>query len=168
MKKILMVLAAFGMFGLSNAQAEDYKVDPGHAYATFAVNHLGITPNYGRFDKIGGAISWDEADPTKSSFDIKIEAASLSTAVKKRDDHLKGPDFFNVKQHAQLTFKSTKVAKGNGNTYKVTGNFTMLGVSKEITVDVDMTGAGKDPWGNFRRGWHSTFTINLTTSSSDT
>jgi polyisoprenoid-binding protein YceI len=159
MKKILMALAAFGMFGTGFAQAENYKVDGGHAYAHFSVTHLGITPNWGRFDKVGGAISWDEADPTKGSFSIEIDATSISTQVKKRDDHLKGPDFFNVKQHPKLTFKSKKIEKAGQNKYKVTGDMTITGTTKEITVEVMMTGSGKDPWGNFRRGWTSTFTV---------
>jgi polyisoprenoid-binding protein YceI len=89
---------------------------------------------------------------------IEIDAASINTGNKKRDDHLKGPDFFNVKQFPKLTFKSTKVEK-KGDAYSVTGDLTIHGVTKSVTVDVKKTGMGKDPWGNERIGFTTNFTI---------
>ncbi len=152
----LIALAAFGTLTLGTAHAEKWGVDGAHAYALFSIVHFGVAPNYGRFDTVGG--SFDVEGGELKGVNIEIDAASVSTGVKKRDDHLRSPDFFNVKQFPKLTFKSTKVEK-KGDGYSVTGDLTIHGVTKSITIDVAKTGMGKDPWGNERIGFASDFTI---------
>ncbi|MCA9557021.1 MAG: polyisoprenoid-binding protein [Myxococcales bacterium] len=156
-----IAFAAFGALTLGAAHAEKWGVDGAHAYAHFSIIHFGIAPNYGRFDTIGG--SYDVEGGELKGLTIDIDAASINTGVKKRDDHLKGPDFFNVKQFPKLTFKSTKVEKKSDDTYAVTGDLTIHGVTKSVTAEVKKTGMGKDPWGNDRIG----FTADLTIKRSD-
>lgn len=151
-----IAFAAFGALTLGTAHAEKWGVDGAHAYAHFSIIHFGIAPNYGRFDTVGG--SFDVEGGELKGLTIDIDAASVNTGVKKRDDHLRSPDFFNVKQFPKLTFKSTKVEK-KGDAYSVTGDLTIHGVTKSVTVDVKKTGMGKDPWGNERIGFATNFTI---------
>lgn len=142
------------------AHAATWDIDGSHAFAVFKVTHLGIAPAYGQFMKLGGTIDFDAANPGASKINIEIDANSVFTANKKRDDHLKGPDFFDAKQFPKLTFVSTAWKKTGDKTFDVTGNLTIKGQTKPMTVKVTMTGAGKDPWGNDRAGFTSEFTIN--------
>ncbi len=160
MKRLLPALATCATASLlfaGTALADTYKVDPDHTFAIFAISHLGIGQAYGRFDQSTGNFVV-EAGALKS-VSIDIDAASVSTASKKRDTHLAGPDFFNVKQYPKLSFKSTAVEASGDKAYKVTGDMTIRGVTKSLTIDVTQTGAGKDPWGNDRVGFETTFSI---------
>lgn len=161
MKRLFQTVAAAATASLlfaGSALADNYKVDPDHTFALFGVSHLGIGTAYGRFDHSSGGFVVDGA--ALQSVNIEIDAATVDTANKKRDTHLAGPDFFNVKQYPKLTFKSTAVEKSGDNTFKVTGDLTIRGVTKSMTIDVTRTGAGPDPWGNQRMGFETTFTIN--------
>lgn len=154
-------LMTAGLFALTalvagNAAADTYAIDNAHTSAIWAVKHLGISNTYGRFNGVKGEYNFDGAN---SSINIEIDAASIDSNDKKRDDHLRGPDFFNVKQFPKLTFKSTKVTPA-GDDYKVEGELTIHGVTKQITVDVKKIGEGDDPWGNHRTGFETSFTIN--------
>lgn len=140
--------------------AESYKIDPVHSTVQFGVDHLGIAKFWGRFNEVAGTIAFDEKDPSQSKVTLEIAAASVDTNNKKRDDHLRGPDFFNAKQFPKITFVSKKVVKKSDDTFEVTGDLTVRGTTKTITVPVKHTGAGKDPWGGFRRGFEASFTIN--------
>jgi polyisoprenoid-binding protein YceI len=143
MRFLLPVLAAFG----SLAAAETYAVDPDHTAALFRINHLGFSHTWGRFDAPSGTIVWDDADPAKSSVKIAIKADSINTGVAGKDKHLKSDAFFSVKEFPELTFVSKKIEKKDGNLYHITGDFTLHGVTKEITIPVTKMGAGKDPMG---------------------
>lgn len=149
----LMLLAAPAM------AAQKYAIDSVHSYVIFKIKHLNIAPNYGRFNDIEGTVSFDEAKPENSKVDITVQTASVDTKTPKRDDHLRSPDFFNAKQFPTITFKSTKVAKTGTNTYAVTGNLNLHGVTKPLTITFTKTGEGKDPWGKYRMGGETTFTI---------
>jgi polyisoprenoid-binding protein YceI len=133
--------------------AQEYTIDGGHSNAYFSVNHLGIGIFQGMFLKVEGKIV------DGKSIDIAIPTDSVFTADKKRDGHLKGPDFFNAKQFPKMTFKSKSVKK-SGDKYKVAGTLTIRGVSKDITVDATRIGGGKDPWGKDRIGYFVEFKIN--------
>lgn len=139
--------------------AGSYDVDGGHSHVMFRIGRFGISYQYGRFNKISGAITIDGADPTKSTISIEIAADSVFTADKKRDTHLKSPDFFDAKQFPTITFKSTKVEATGGNKYDVSGDLSMHGVTKPVTIALDYVGSGKDPWGGFRVGFEGKVTI---------
>ncbi len=156
----LAIGALMLLMGSTTALAADtYKIDSAHTYVVFKVNHLGMANNYGRFNDISGKIVFDDKDPSKSSIDIEIQAASIDTANQKRDDHLRGPDFFNAKQFPVIAFKSKSVKKTGTNTFDITGDLTMHGVTKPLSFVFTKTGEGKDPWGNNRAGGEATFTI---------
>ena len=119
-------------FGLSAYGADTYKVDPVHSSLIFSMKHFGVTDFYGRFKEISGTVTFDAADPSKSSVELTVPVESIDTQNEKRDQHLKSPDFFNAKQFPTITFKSTKV-EGSGDNYKISGDLTIHGVTKPIT-----------------------------------
>ncbi len=139
--------------------SEKYEVDASHAAALFRINHFGISYTYGRFNKISGSFTFDPKDPEKSSISIEIKADSIDSNSAKRDTHLRGPDFFNVKQFPVITFKSTGIKKAGEKHFDVTGNFSLHGVTKSITVKVEHVGAKAGPDKKFRRGFDTVFTI---------
>lgn len=135
-----------------------YSVDPVHSTVLFSETHFSASRFYGRFDETTGTVVMDEASPAASKIDISVKAASVSTWDQKRDEHLRGPDFFNATQFPAITFVS-KTIKKSGDSWSVTGDFTLHGVKKEITVNFVKVGEGDDPWGGHRAGWHGTFKI---------
>ncbi len=144
---------------VARASADEYEVDARHSTVIFRVKHMGVSYFYGRFNEIKGGFSFDKADPTSLVLDLEIKTESIDTNDKKRDDHLKGPDFFHAKQYKTITFKSTKVEQGEDNTYRVTGDLTLHGVTKSITVDIVHVGSGSDSRGRHRAGFETSFTI---------
>jgi polyisoprenoid-binding protein YceI len=143
----------------ANALADEYKVDARHSTVIFRVKHNRVSYFYGRFNEIKGGFTFDEADPTSLALDVEIKTESIDTNDKKRDEHLKGPDFFNAKRYKTITFKSTKVKQGKDNTHRVTGDLTLRGVTKSITVDVVHVGSGSDSRGRHLAGFETSFTI---------
>ncbi len=131
----------------SQAMADEYIIDGGHSSVLFRVMHKKTAPFYGRFNEISGKFSIED-DPTKSSFDVSIKTDSIDSNNKKRDGHLKSPDFFNAREFPTLTFKSTKVEKGKDGGLKVTGDLNCHGVTKSITIDVEITGSNDGPRGS--------------------
>ncbi len=156
-KRLLATLLTTSFLFAGAAQAEAYAVDGAHAFAVFKIMHLGIAPTYGQFVKVDGQMTW--AEGAAPSFTIEIDANSIFTGNKKRDDHLKSPDFFNVKQHGKLTFTSKSAKKTGDNTYEVTGEIGIKGVTQPFTTTVTKTGAGVDPWGNTRVGFTANFKL---------
>jgi polyisoprenoid-binding protein YceI len=160
LRTIAPALALLIGFAVGNVQAADtYSVDPVHTAALFKVKHLGVSYTYGRFNEIAGTIVFDAANPAASKVDITIQAASVDTDNQKRDAHLANPDFFDAKQFPVLGFVSSSFKKLDDTTFEVAGNFTMHGVTKPLTLTVKKIGEGKDPWGGYRIGFESTFTI---------
>ena len=141
------------------AGPDKFDIDPVHSMVFFKVEHLGVSNNYGRFNDISGSYTFDEAKPAASSFDVTIKAESVDTHSDKRDQHLRSPDFFNAKQFPVITFKSKCIKKSGDKRYAATGTLQMHGVEKEITVDIEHIGSGDDPWGNFRSGFETVFTV---------
>jgi len=114
----------------------------------------------GEFSKSRGMVTIDDRDVTNLKVEVIIDAASVNTGHAQRDEHLKGPDFFDVTKYPTVTFVSKKVIKADTNRLKVTGDLTIHGLTREITVDVDgPTPEVKDPWGKFRRGATATTKI---------
>jgi polyisoprenoid-binding protein YceI len=140
------------------AVADTYTIDKNHSEAAFQVRHI-LTKVRGTFRDFSGTIDFDKAKPESSSVEFRIKAASIDTGVQKRDDHLRSPDFFDVATHPEIVFKSTKVvAKGN-NQFDVTGDFTMHGVTKSITLPVTFLGEQKFMKGA-KAGFETALTIN--------
>jgi len=139
----------------SEATGHTYKIDPAHAGFYFRIEHMGLSHTMGRFNTFSGDFTLDGAE---STFELTIETDSIDTGWKKRDDHLRSPDFFNVKQFPEITFTSTEVQR-EGDVYEVTGELTMLGTTRTVTVPLTKLGEGEDPWGNQRVGFDSTLTI---------
>jgi polyisoprenoid-binding protein YceI len=154
-KKFVALLVGMAALVFSAAASADtYNIDGSHSSAYFSIKHLGVSYTQGFFTKVSGSFESDQ------SIDIVIDTASVYTADKKRDDHIKNADFFNAKQHPKLTFKSTKVEKVSEGKFKVTGDLTIKGKTKSVTIDVTKVGEGKDPWGGYRMGYWTEFTIN--------
>ena len=150
------VCGCLTMFHLPAAAAETFHVDPVHSSMLFRVKHMNTSYIWGRFNEYSGTANLDGADP---SFSVQIKVDSIDTANAKRDQHLKGPDFFSARQFPAISFKSTKVTKLGPTTYDVEGTLTLHGVSKPIKVRVDRTGTGKGPTGGAITGLATTFTI---------
>ena len=134
MKKILA--AALLTAATLSAQAADYKLDPTHTFPSFEISHLGFSTFRGRFDKTEGTVTLDTAKKT-GSVEATIDVSSISTGVAKLDEHLKGEDFFDAKKYPTITFKSSKLKFDGDKLDEVTGDLTMHGVTKPVTLDVD-------------------------------
>jgi polyisoprenoid-binding protein YceI len=158
MKPLTRVLALISAFVLSANAADTFKVDQYHSAVIFSVRHLGVSNLYGRFNDISGTVVFDKDSPAKSSVELSVPVESLDTHFPKRDQSLKGPDYFDAKQFPTITFKSTKV-EGSGDTFKVSGDFTVHGVTKLLTVDFKKVGEGKGMQGEARAGGETRFTI---------
>lgn len=142
------------------ASAANYAIDSGHTSVVFKVMHLGVAPFYGMFNKVSGDLDFDPAKPEASRFKVEIDVNSVFTADKKRDDHLRSPDFFSAKQFPTATLESKSVKAGpRADTFIVEADLTIRGVTKAVTLTVTKTGEGKDPWGNLRVGFETTLTI---------
>jgi len=139
--------------------ADTYQFDKAHTTVGFQVRHI-FTMLGGKFQDFSGTIKVDRAKPESSSVEFTIQAASIFTNEPKRDEHLKSPDFFDVASHPTITFKSTSVKPSGDNAYQVTGDLTMRGVTKSITIPVTFLGEGKDPWGNEKMGFETSTTLN--------
>lgn len=136
-----------------------WTLDPAHTLVEFAAKHLMITTVKGRFTDVSGTIHMDEANPAASSVEAVINASSIDTRTDQRDAHLKSADFLEVERYPEITFKSTKVERVGDAHYRVTGNLTIHGVTKPVTLDVQDEGRTKDPWGGERAGFSATTRI---------
>jgi polyisoprenoid-binding protein YceI len=143
-------IAALAFIGASTlafeAHADTFEIDGQHAWVTFTIKHGIYGVAHGQFDAVKGAIVMDKADPSKSSVKAEIDVGSVHTAYDQRDSDLKGPDFFNAAEFPKISFESTKVEKVSDTTGKVTGNLTISGVAKEITLDVTLINEAPAPW----------------------
>lgn len=138
---------------------EKMQVDPVHSNVLFRVKHMDVGYFFGHFTGESGTVTFDEDNPENSSIKLTVTTDSVETFNKKRNDHLKSPDFFNAKQFPEMSFESTSWEKMDDGLYKVTGDLTLHGQTKEVSTVVQMTGSGTDGQGNFRRGFLTTFNI---------
>jgi len=139
--------------------ATSYTVDTVHSAVIFSTTHLNTSRAYGRFNDIAGTFTVDMEKPENSKVDIQIKVESVDTAHGGRDDHLKGPDFFDVKQFPMATFTSTSVKKTADKKWSVTGPLSLHGVKKDVTIPLEFTGEGKGRNGEALIGFHGTFQI---------
>lgn len=152
-----LTTAGFATFSAQAAPAT-YKVDQAHTTAQFVIGHLGVSRTVGRFNELEGSYRIDNDNPSSNSVEITIQAASIDSNHQKRDDHLRSPDFLDVKQFPTLSFKSTGY-KGGADKGVLSGNLTLHGVTKPVSFDVEKVGEGKDPWGGYRSGFVAKATI---------
>jgi len=139
----------------------EWQLDPAHSAAHFSVRHLMISNVRGEFTKLTGNAQIDPADPAKSAVEITIEAGSLNTREPQRDEHLRSPDFFDVASYPTLTFRSKRVEPLGAETFKLIGDLTIRGVTRQVTFDVEgPTPSVKDPWGNVRAGVTASAKVN--------
>ncbi len=158
---LLLLIGMTGVLQLADA-ADTYEVDASHSMIIFRAKHMGVSYNYGRFNEFSGKLAIDETDAANSRIELEVKAASVDTGNEKRDQHLRSPDFFNAKQFPVITFKSTEVKKVDEDTLEVTGELELHGVKKSVTVEVEMTGKGKNPQGTAIIGFETTFNIKRT------
>lgn len=143
------------------AHASSWVLDPDHTTIGFSVKHMMVSDVKGAFDKFTGSVEIDDKDPSKSLVNVEIDVASINTRNAKRDEHLKSPDFFDAAKNAKMTFKSTKVDVAKDGSMTITGDLTMHGVTKSVTLaSAPLSAAIKDPWGGTHRGTTATAKIN--------
>lgn len=172
-RAIATAMLAFCPLALSSIAhaAENYTIDTKgmHASINFKIKHLGYSWLLGRFNDFGGTFSFDEANPANSKVDVTIKTASLDSNHAERDTHLRGDKFLDAAKFPTATFKSTKVAKGDeAGEFIVTGDLTLHGVTKPVSIEVESVGAGADPWGGFRRGFEGDTKLTLADYGIDT
>jgi polyisoprenoid-binding protein YceI len=130
-----------------------WAIDPAHTTAEFSAKHMMITTVRGRLADVRGTIVVDETEPAKSSVEVAFNSASLNTGVEQRDQHLHSADFLDVANHPTISFKSRRVEGARieeGARFKVVGDLTIRGTTREVTLDASYEGQGKDPWGGER------------------
>ena len=136
-----------------------WQIDPNHSLVEFSAKHMMITTVKGRFGKVSGTITVDERNRDRSSVEAEIEAASIDTRTDQRDQHLRSPDFLDVENYPSITFRTRRVegtSKEQGDEFRVIGDLTIRGTTREVTLDATYEGTGKDPWGGERVSFSAT------------
>lgn len=154
-----LLLAASSSLALA---ADAYTIDSAHTFLGFHVNHLGFSNAQGRFAEITGGGQWDNANLANCSLELKVKTASVNTDNAKRDEHLRGPDFFDAAQYPVITFTSKSFKSTGKDSYDVTGTLDMHGVKKTVTLPIRKIGEGENPWKQHVIGFDSRFTLNRT------
>ena len=156
-----IVLLAAVAAGPAAAAESTWEIDPAHSSVQFSVRHMMVSNVRGEFRKVSGTVQGDETDPTKAKVEATIDTTSIDTRNEKRDSHLKSADFLDTEKFPTMTFKSKKIEKTGDRRYRVTGDLTLHGVTREVALDVDGPSAVvKDPMGNVRVGATATAKIN--------
>jgi polyisoprenoid-binding protein YceI len=153
------VLAAAVLAASPALAADTYEFDKAHTTVAFQVRHI-VTNMTGKFRDFEGRILVDKANPAASSVEFTIQAASIDTNEPKRDEHLRSADFFDAAANPKIAFKSTSIRATGKDVYAVTGNLTMRGVTRPVTLTVSYLGEGKDPWGNEKMGFEVAGVLN--------
>jgi polyisoprenoid-binding protein YceI len=130
-----------------------WQIDPSHTHVEFAAKHMMIATVKGRFAEVSGSVVLDEGDLANSSVEVTMGAASIDTRQEQRDEHLRSADFLDVATHPTLTFKSTRIEAAGEGEFRVIGDLTIRGVTREVTLNATDEGRGMDPWGGERMGF---------------
>ncbi len=138
----------------------DYEFDPAHTRLGFIARHAMVTKVRGSFHEFEGKLHIDAGNPEKSTAEVRIVANSIDTGVEQRDAHLRSNDFFDMVTFPEIRFVGTGIETVDSTTYRVTGDLTIKGVSKSVTLDVEVTGSAVDPMGNHRVGFEASATVN--------
>jgi polyisoprenoid-binding protein YceI len=137
-----------------------YAIDPSHSRVGFVARHAMVTKVRGSFNEFAGTALLDAEDPAASRVELTIQAASIDTRNPDRDAHLRSNDFFDMENHPEIRFVSTAVEQVDAESYRLSGDLTIKGVTKAVTVDVEYTGTAVDPFGNLRVGFEGRTTVN--------
>jgi polyisoprenoid-binding protein YceI len=137
----------------------DYTIDPTHSRIGFSTRHAMVTTVRGHFEEFAGTARVDTENPASSRVELTIKTSSIDTGVADRDAHLRSADFFNADENKEITFASTKVER-DGDDWAITGDLSINGVTKEVTVPFELTGSAQDPFGNIRIGFEGGTAIN--------
>ena len=159
LRSTLVLLAALAAPALAQSTST-WEIDPAHSSIQFGVRHLMISTVKGTFPKFTATVVADEKEPTRAVAEASIDAASIDTREPKRDEHLRGADFFDVAKYPTITFKSTKVEPAGDRRFKVHGDLTMHGVTKPVALDVEVTPQVKGMRGETRAGARATTKVN--------
>jgi polyisoprenoid-binding protein YceI len=138
----------------------DYVIDPAHSRLGFQARHAMVTKVRGAFNDVEGHIHVDSADASKSSATVTIQVNSIDTRNADRDAHLRSNDFLAMDEYPTITFQSTSAEKVDDDHYRLSGDLTIRGATRPVTVPFEFTGAVKDPWGNLRVGFEGEVVIN--------
>ncbi len=151
------------MLAASAAQADSYAIDTegAHAFISFEIPHLGYSWLSGRFNTFDGSFEYDPEKPEASSIQVTIDTASVDSNHAERDKHLRSEDFLYVKEFPEAKFVSKRIEPAGEGKAKVIGDLTLRGVTREITIDAEHVGGGKDPWGGYRQGFRGTTSFAL-------
>ena len=137
-----------------------WKIDPAHSSIEFSAKHMMFSTVRGRMGVVNGEIIADESNPANSSVELTVDIAGLTSNDTNRDVHLRSADFFDAETHPEATFKSTGVELLNEDKFRVTGDLTIRGTTRSITLDVEREGEGVDPWGNVKASFAASTTLN--------
>ncbi|MCW9033443.1 MAG: YceI family protein [Alphaproteobacteria bacterium] len=157
-KSTSLALALLFAITTQQAQADTYKMDTqgAHAFIQFKISHLGFSYLLGTFNNFSGSFDVDENNPAAAKVSVEIDTSSVDSNHAKRDKHLRSADFLEVDKFPKATFVSTAVKVTGDGTADVTGDFTLRGITKPLTLKVKHISGGKDPWGGLRRGFEGT------------
>jgi len=160
---LLSASLATALFASGSLLADDYAIDKkgAHASIQFKISHLGYSWLWGRFNDFDGQFSYDEKDKSASKISVTVNTKSIDSNHAERDKHLRSDDFLDVEKFPEAKFVSTSYIEGSDGKATLKGNLTLHGVTKEVEVKVAQVGAGKDPWGGFRRGFEGQTRIAL-------
>lgn len=163
MKKLLFTALMLLLLPFASVNAEDFVIDTkkAHAFIQFKIKHLGYSWLLGRFNTFDGEFSYDEKNPSAAKIFVNIDPASIDSNHAERDKHLRGKDFLDVTKYPKSSFVSKSFKEVGGGNAILTGDFTLHGVTKEITIEVKHIGHGSDPWGGYRRGFEGKTTFAL-------
>ncbi len=159
MKKIVFSIIAGLVAVTLNAQSK-WSFDASHTSVEFEISHMVITEVTGKFHSFDGQVLAGKEDFSDASIEFSIDVNSINTENERRDNHLRSADFFDAEKYPEITFRSKSMKKAGDNKYAVTGDLTMHGVTREITLDAIFNGIAKDPWGNTKAGFKVTGQLN--------
>jgi polyisoprenoid-binding protein YceI len=162
-KSLLSFLAVCALSAGLPALAADYVIDTegAHASVNFKIPHLGYSLLLGRFDDFSGTFSFDPENPKAATVNVVIDTASINSNHAERDRHLRSDDFLAVEKHPEARFVSTRFETANGESGQLHGQLTLRGVTRDIVINVEKVGEGKDPWGGYRMGFAGNTTLKL-------
>jgi len=166
MKKLILASAvslafASGVHASEHSGTYSFDKKGAHQFVTFKISHLGYSWLYGRFNDFDGEFVYDAENPANSSVSVTVDTASVDSNHAERDKHIRSDDFLDVDEFPEATFTSKRVEVDEEGEADIIGDLTIHGVTKEVTLDVEMIGHGADPWGGYRMGFEAETEFNL-------